>query len=142
MVYFPTALEFVSKKSPHHITTSAWDIICYHVIFLILISYVQFFPDILSLFLSLFRKSWMNRISAILCLLDEYLGTGFGAWGWFFFAKWLTAKSCFAAPWRVHFIWHLIRLVIFPCQSLRIELIILNEYWFIKTKLALGLRLS
>ena len=142
MVYFPTALEFVSKKSPHHITTSAWDIICYHVIFLILISYVQFFPDILSLFLSLFRKSWMNRISAILCLLDEYLGTGFGAWGWFSFAKWLTAKSCFAAPWRAHFIWHLIRLVIFPCQSLRIELIILNEYWFIKTKLALGLRLS
>ena len=141
MVYFPTALEFVSKKSPHHII-SALDIICYHLIFLILTSYVQFFPDILSLFLSLYRKSWMNRISAILCLLYEYLGTGFGAWGWFSFAKWLTAKSCFAAPWRVHFIWHLIRLVIFPCQSLRIELIILNEYWFIKIKLALGLRLS
>ena len=128
MVYFRTALEFVSKKSPHHITTSALDIICYHVIFLILISYVQFFPDILSLFLSLYRKSWMNRISSILCLLGEYLGTGFGAWGWFPFAKWLTAKSCFAAPWRVHFIWHLIRLVIFPCQSLGIELVILNEY--------------
>ena len=51
-----------------------------------------------------------------------------GAWGWFSFAKWLTAKGCFATPWRVHCSWHLIRLSIFPCQTLRIQLITIDEY--------------
>ena len=58
-----------------------------------------------------------------------------GAWGWFPFAEWVTGKSFFAAPWRVHFLWHFIRFWIFPWQSLRIELIIKAENWFTKTKL-------
>ena len=47
-------------------------------------------------------------------------------------------KRLFCCSLRVHFLWHLIILWIFPCQSLRIELIVLDEYWFTQTKLALG----
>ena len=79
---------------------------------------------------------WSNQcyITPIRQIFRAWLGVS----GWFFFAEWLTAKGCFAAPWRVHFLWHLIRLWIFPCQRLRIELIILEEYWFTKIKLSLG----
>ena len=43
---------------------------------LILILYVQFLPDILSLQYFYLRISWMNWINAILSLLDKYLGQG------------------------------------------------------------------
>ena len=92
---------------------------------------------IFTIFLSLYRKSWMNWAIAILRLLDKYwepglvLGVGFLLWsGWPQKAVLLLLGG--------KFLRHLIRLVIFPCQSLRIELIILDEYWFTKIKLALG----
>ena len=58
--------------------------------------------------------------------------------GWFPPVEWLTTKGCIAAPWRVHSLWYPISLWIFPRQSLRIELIILDEYWLAKTKPVLG----
>ena len=70
--------------------------------------------------------------------IKQIFMTRIGAWGWFSFAEWLTAQGCFPAPLRLYFVWHLIRLLIFPYQNLRIELIKLDEYSFTETKLALG----
>ena len=102
----------------------------------ILLLYVQFLPEVLFLFLSLYRKSWMNWTNAILCLLDEYLVPGL-VLGVVFPLLSADGKRFF---WSLEgtFFWHLIRLLIFSSQRLRNELIILDEYWFTKIKLALG----
>ena len=81
---------------------------------------------IFIVFLSLYRKPWINWTNAILRLLDKYLGPD------------LVLGVGFPLRIDWYFFWHLIKLWIFPYQWLRIELIILDEYWFTKTKLALA----
>ena len=97
-------------------------------------------PDVLSLQYFYHYTENLGWTEPMLYMLPirRIFRTWLGAWVWFSFVEWLTAKGCFAAPWRVYFLWLLIRLWIFPYQSLRIELIILDEYWFTKTKLVLG----
>ena len=104
--------------------------------FVILLLYVQFLPEVLSLFLSLYRKSWMNSTNAILRLLDEYLVPGL-VLGVVFPLLSADGKTFF---WSLEstFFWHLIRLLIFSSQGLRNELIILDENRLTKTKLTLG----
>ena len=91
---------------------------------------------IFTVFLTPYRKFWMNWANAILCLLDKYLGPGLVLGVGFPLRCGWPQKTVLLLFGGIF--WHLIRLWIFPCQSLRIELIISNECWFKKTKLALG----
>ena len=93
--------------------------------------------DFYSIFISI-QKVLNHLNQCYITPIRQIFRAWLGAWGWFSFEQWLTAKGRFAASWRIHFFWHLIRLWIFPCKRLRTELIILNEYWFTKTKLALA----
>ena len=98
---------------------------------------VQFISDVLSLFLSLYGKPWMNWINAILRQLDKYLGPClvlgfvFPMWsGW--------PQKAVLLLFGGYIFSGTISLWIFPSQSLSIELIILDEYWFTTTKFVLG----
>ena len=90
-----------------------------------------------SIFISI-QKIFDELNQCYIMPISQIFSAWIGAWGWFSFREWLTTKGCFTATWGVHFFCHLVMLWIFSSQSLRIEMIILDEYWFTKKKPALG----
>ena len=63
--------------------------------------FLQFLPDVLSLQYFISIQKILDELNhSYITPIRQILRTRPGAWGWFSFAEWLTAKGCFAAPWR------------------------------------------